>query len=626
VDGCKTMCSFHERDNELYDTPPVGPLETQEVVEDVKYQYDLEENTTNIEWDYKPDAQLSGVILVVGTNASLNDTTPVNPQDLYIIGRTYYRNITIEDEYLDAFCTIRLATVDSEKKMSLLNVHTEHLKRHTNRCHSAGVHHHPPIISSVHVTDLRKHYNLTDQPSASSGAHSGHMHGSKPSPGSRHPGSSATDQSPSSPESFLGGEHPRRSDSAHPHSWNGTDTSSSSSPNSTTGLDGLMASNAADFVETPSNASAGAEGVHRVTSSFTSHLELFPAPVLLSLSRPRSGSLAVHLPETGVGSDAQGVQARVDILPTGGMAQASSAATRDAAEMLKAVVRWEPFINSSDDGSCTKYKVTWKVAVTDKVAGGEGDGGVREQDPCKLAQLLPQADGGRPHEVVQEPELSGQSYPNVRSNERQAIKCYIEQDDANSTRGLGDQLTCSTNASLTVERNSVYHVWVSLFGHEEIRTQQLTVETAHAQFAKLHALDACHGCVRGDYTTGVSAALASLIVLAVAVFLLIKSYRSYALRDHKLRNSGSSFLMPSSLLGEPGAKPTMHVIEPKMLTSTAGSSRASAHVTITPIAAHGAEGHAPSSLRSNGPYEPLSLEDEEANYFVFDLPKNYTAV
>lgn len=135
------------------------------------------------------------------------------------------------------------------------------------------------------------------------------------------------------------------------------------------------------------------------------------------------------------------------------------------------------------------------------------------------------------------------------------------------------------------------------------------------------------GCVRGDYTTGVSAALASLIVLAVAVFLLIKSYRSYTLRDHKLRNSGSSFLMPSALLGESGAKPTMHVIEPKMLNSTrAGSSRASAHVTITPIATHGPEGQPSSSLRSNGPYEPLSLEDEDANYFVFDLPKNYTAV
>lgn len=58
---------------------------------------------------------------------------------------------------------------------------------------------------------------------------------------------------------------------------------------------------------------------------------------------------------------------------------------------------------------------------------------------------------------------------------------------------LGDLLTCSTNTSISVERNSVYHVWVSLFGHEQIRTQQLTVETAHAQFAKLHALEGCHG-------------------------------------------------------------------------------------------------------------------------------------
>lgn len=84
--------------------------------------------------------------------------------------------------------------------------------------------------------------------------------------------------------------------------------------------------------------------------------------------------------------------------------------------------------------------------------------------------------------------------------------------------------------------------------------------------------------------------------------------------------------MPSALLGEPGAKPTMHVIEPKTLNSAASSSRATTHVTITPIAAHGPEGQAPSSLRSSGPYEPLSLGDEDANYFVFDLPKNYIAV
>lgn len=115
-------------------------------------------------------------------------------------------------------------------------------------------------------------------------------------------------------------------------------------------------------------------------------------------------------------------------------------------------------------------------------------------------------------------------------------------------------------------------------------------------------------------------------MLAVAVFLLIKSYRSFALRDHKIRNSGSSFLMPSALLGEPGAKPTMHVIEPKSLNPGASSSQATAQATITPIAAHGPEGQPPSSLRSSGPYEPLSLGDEDANYFVFDLPKNYVAV
>lgn len=57
----------------------------------------------------------------------------------------------------------------------------------------------------------------------------------------------------------------------------------------------------------------------------------------------------------------------------------------------------------------------------------------------------------------------------------------------------GDLLTCSTNASITVERNSVYHVWVSLFGHEQIRTKQLTIGTALAQFAKFRSTDGCHG-------------------------------------------------------------------------------------------------------------------------------------
>lgn len=87
MEGCETSCRFHERDNELDDSHPVIPLQTHEVVGDVKYQYDLEENMTNIEWDYRPDTQIMGVILVVGTNTSLNDTTPVNPQNLYIIGR-----------------------------------------------------------------------------------------------------------------------------------------------------------------------------------------------------------------------------------------------------------------------------------------------------------------------------------------------------------------------------------------------------------------------------------------------------------------------------------------------------------------------------------------------------------
>ncbi|XP_022647649.1 uncharacterized protein LOC111244629 isoform X2 [Varroa destructor] len=573
LEGCQTSCRFHESDNELDDNHPVGPLETQEVVEDVKYQYDLEENTTNIEWDYRPDAQLSGVILVVGTNLSLNDTSLVDPQNLYIIGRTYYRNITIDDTYLDKFCTIRLATVDSEKKISLLNVHTEHLKRHTNRCHSVGAHHHPPIISSIHVTDLHKRYNISDSHFTLTGSHNNRSNNNEQA-------SSATGQT-----DIIGSEERSRDSNGLRYSGDQSAPQSGFALGNATSINFenrhvlINASDVAIATFTASNAEAsidagnnssdseGASGnktvsvtpgiTHKVSNTFTSQLELFPAPVLISLSRPRPTNYAIH----------QGPGTHLS-LASNGLTGAGIGATADphlidgkvglSSEVLKAAIRWDPFVNSSEDGSCTKYKVTWKAAIVDKVAG--------------------------------------------------------------------DLLTCSTNTSISVERNSVYHVWVSLFGHEQIRTQQLTVETAHAQFAKLHALESCHGCVRGDYTTGVSAALASLIVLAVAVFLLIKSYRSYTLRDHKLHNSVSSFLMPSSLLGELGAKPMMHVIEPKMLNSAVSSSRASAHVTITPIATHGPEEQPSSSLRSNGPYEPLSLEDEDVNYFVFDLPKNHTAV
>ncbi|XP_028967430.1 uncharacterized protein LOC100899133 [Galendromus occidentalis] len=486
LEGCQTSCRFHQNDNELDEAAhPEGPLTTQEVVEDVKYQYDLEYNTTNIEWDYKPNAEVNGLILVVGTNESLSDTESLKPHELFIIGRTYYRNITIDDKILDEFCTIRLATVDSSKKISLLNIHTEHLKRHTNKCHSTGVHHHPPIISSIHVTDLRRRYNLSMSESSGSTT-------SEPSSGSTTPAPPADSAAANGVASLPG------------------DPSSNSTPP------------AKPSDPEPSNVTSPRDQI-----STARPLELFAAPILVALTSP---------PSTGP-SHLSGE----DLSP----------------EVLRAEIRWEPFVNSSEDASCIKYKVTWKSALIDKVAG--------------------------------------------------------------------DLLTCSTNTSISVERNSVYHVWVSLFGHEQIRTQQLTVETAYAQYAKLRAMEICHGCVRGDYTTSVSAALASVIVLAVAVFLLIKSYRSYTLRDHNLRSHcGSSFLMPNALLGELGAKPSMQVIEPKMLTSNSTSSRVSAHVTITPIAAHGPE-EAPSSSR-NGTYEPLSLEDEDANYFVFDLPKNYTAV
>lgn len=88
LDGCQISCRFHQNDNELDEAAhPEGPLTTQEVVEDVKYQYDLEYNTTNIEWDYKPNAEVNGLILVVGTNESLSDTESVKPHELYIIGR-----------------------------------------------------------------------------------------------------------------------------------------------------------------------------------------------------------------------------------------------------------------------------------------------------------------------------------------------------------------------------------------------------------------------------------------------------------------------------------------------------------------------------------------------------------
>lgn len=49
-----------------------------------------------------------------------------------------------------------------------------------------------------------------------------------------------------------------------------------------------------------------------------------------------------------------------------------SSAVGGSSEVLKAVIRWEPFVNSSEDGSCTKYKVTWKAAIADKVAGKAG--------------------------------------------------------------------------------------------------------------------------------------------------------------------------------------------------------------------------------------------------------------
>lgn len=212
------------------------------------------------------------------------------------------------------------------------------------------------------MTDLRKRYNISDnESSASSSRTRSNDDFNRPAHEVPSPSNSAQSSSVDSvsvPESSSVAASKHHSDNVHSASANMTLTA--------TDIVSKGVNNSIKNTSIAGNLSTSNGRMHRLVSSFTSHLELFPAPVLVTLSRPTP----LGVGHSSTGSVKADVSKGVHHGPGNGDATTVPTTLHNqAAETLKAIIRWDPFVNSSEDGSCTTYKVTWKIAVTDKVAG-----------------------------------------------------------------------------------------------------------------------------------------------------------------------------------------------------------------------------------------------------------------